>query len=184
MRFLITASTFPVRKDDGIPRFILDLAIAMSEHAEVSVLAPDAPEVSDKDVSTSELFGPVDVHRFSYFWPRSMQRLAITNQRGMRDNLRGSLLAKAQIPLFLQRQASALKRLVREKQIGVVNAHWLVPQGLVAAWALRRSPNVRLVLHVHAGDVYLLQKACHRPTDCQVRGKPRRHYFCRWKPCS
>lgn len=152
-RILVTTSTFPVQPDDGIPRFILDLALALSQHVEVTVLAPDAPGANRR-----EQLGDVQVERFSYFWPRSSQRLAITNQRGMRDNLRSSLLAKIQLPLFLLRQSANIRRLVRERPVDVVNAHWLVPQGLTAAWALRRVGNVKLVLHVHAGDVYLLQR--------------------------
>lgn len=152
-RILVSTSTFPVQPDDGVPRFILDLALALSYHAEVTVLAPDAP-----GATLHERLGDVEVHRFTYFWPRSSQRLAISNQRGMRDNLRGSLLAKIQLPLFLLRQAANLRRLVYQRGFDVVNAHWLVPQGLTAAWALRGSRDVKLVLHVHAGDVYLLQK--------------------------
>ncbi|MEM1227818.1 MAG: glycosyltransferase [Planctomycetota bacterium] len=158
MRVLITTSTLPNHEDDGIPRFVLDLAMALTKHAEVSVLAPDAPERPVEGTPNEIACGAVQVKRFSYFWPRSMQRLAITNQRGMRDNVRGSLLAKLQVPLFFLRQAAALKRLVQTKHVDVVNAHWLVPQGWVAAWTLRRVPHVRLVLHVHAGDVYLLQR--------------------------
>ncbi|MEO1529567.1 MAG: glycosyltransferase [Planctomycetota bacterium] len=153
MRLLLTTSTFPVKQGDGIPRFILDLALALASYADVDVLAPDAPERPDDDS-----YDRINVHRFSYFWPRWAQRLAITNQRGMRENVRGSLLAKLQVPLFLMWQAIAVKRLVRRKKVDVVNAHWLVPQGLTAAWVLRRSPNVRLVLHIHAGDVYFLQR--------------------------
>lgn len=152
-RILVTTSTFPVKTDDGIPRFILDLALALSHYADVTVLAPDAP-----GAALRERLGNVEVQRFSYFWPRSRQRLAISNQGGMRDNMRGSLLAKIQFPLFLLRQAANLRRLVYQRSFDVVNAHWLVPQGLTAAWVLRGSHDVKLVLHVHAGDVYLLQK--------------------------
>ena len=152
-RILVTTSTFPVHRDDGIPRFILDLAQALSEEADVTVLAPDAP-----GAARAEHMGKVAVRRFSYFWPRSLQRLAITNQRGMRDNLRGSILAKAQVPLFLQQQAAKLRQMVRRERFDVVNAHWLVPQGLTAAWGLRRNGSTKLILHVHAGDVYLLQR--------------------------
>ncbi|QDV71420.1 Glycogen synthase [Rosistilla carotiformis] len=153
MRLLITTSTFPIHPNDGIPRFVLDLAQALSAHGDVRVLAPDAP-----GAATDEQIGDVHVHRFRYFWPRSRQRLAITNQRGMRDNLRGSLLAKLQVPCFLIRQAIVVRREVRRHRIDVVNAHWLVPQGLTTAWALKRMRQVKFVLHVHAGDVYMLQR--------------------------
>ncbi len=153
MRLLVMTSTFPVRPDDGIPRFVLDLAEALAVHAEVSVLAPDAP-----GACLHERFQGVHVERFRYFWPRAYQRLAITNQRGMRDNLRSSWLAKLQVPLFLWREASVLRKLLKRQDFHVVNAHWLVPQGLVAAWVLRHNRSIQLILHIHAGDVYLLKR--------------------------
>lgn len=152
-RLLVMTSTFPVRADDGIPRFVFDLAEALADHAEVSVLAPDAP-----DACPNERFGNLHVERFRYFWPRAYQRLAITNQRGMRDNLRSSWLAKLQVPLFFWCEARRLRKLLKQNNFRVVNAHWLVPQGLVAAWVLRRFRSIEFVLHVHAGDVYLLKR--------------------------
>lgn len=149
-RVLITTSTFPVHPDDGIPRFIHDLAQSLSAHAQVTVLAPHA-----KGATRDERLDDVDVHRFSYFRPLRLQRLALG--QGMLENLRGSLLAKVQIPSYLVRQATATRRLIRQKNIDVVNAHWLVPQGVTSAWACRGGI-ARLVLHVHAGDVYLLKR--------------------------
>ncbi len=152
-RMLITTSTFPIQPDDGIPRFVLDLAQALTVHGQVFVLAPDAP-----GATLQERIGDVEVSRFSYFHPRKHQQLAITNQRGMRENMRDSHLAKLQVPLFFYSQARQLNRLLRQHSIDVVNAHWLVPQGLVAARVLRKHPGTKLILHVHAGDVYFLQK--------------------------
>ena len=150
---LITASTFPIRPDDGVPRFVLDLAQALTKRGRVTVLAPDAP-----GAELRERLGDVDVQRFSYFVPRKLQRLAITNQRSMRDSMRESWLAKLQVPLFMLCQERQLRRLLRREAIDAVNAHWLVPQGLIAARVLKKNPRIKLVLHVHAGDVYLLQK--------------------------
>jgi glycosyltransferase involved in cell wall biosynthesis len=75
----------------------------------------------------------------------------------MRDNMRASVLAKLQVPGYLVRQAGATRRLIREKNIDVVNAHWLVPQGLTSAWA-SRGGLAALVVQVHAGDVYMLRR--------------------------
>ncbi len=149
MRALVTSSTFPARIDDGVPRFVFDLASALTRHAEVFVLAPDAPEALRE-----ERVDDLRIVRFTYFVPRRAQRLALG--QGMRDNLRGSWLARLQVPGFLIRQALTTRRLARRERIDVVNAHWLVPQGLTAAWARGRGGRFKLVLHVHAGDVYLL----------------------------
>ena len=151
MRILVAASTFPAGELDGSrPRFIYDLAEALSAHAEVFVLAPH-----HAGAARSELMGRVRVERFPYWWPTGAQRLT----PNMRQQMRGSLLAKLQVPCFLAAQAAATSRLVARHRIEIVNAHWMVPQGLTAALvrggATRRF---RLALHVHAGDVYLLRK--------------------------
>ncbi len=153
MRILLTASTFPTQLNDGTPRFIYDLAESLTHHADVSVLAPET-----KGAPLHEQLGSVDIHRFSYFFPRSWQALASEKGRSMRDNMRSSLIAKLQVPSFLLRQVYETRKLIRRQNISAVNAHWLVPQGLTAAFALRSTPNIPLILHIHAGDVYMLTR--------------------------
>jgi glycosyltransferase involved in cell wall biosynthesis len=151
LRVLITTSTFPVHPDDGTPRFIYDLAHSIADFADVTVLAPDSPGASKVERS-----GALDIRRFSYFCPRRLQRLALG--AGMRDNLRNSWLARLQVPGFMVAQVRATGALIREKAIEVVNAHWLAPQGLTSAWVCRGANRLPLILHVHAGDVYLLRR--------------------------
>jgi glycosyltransferase involved in cell wall biosynthesis len=153
LRVLVTASTFPVHLDDGRPRFVFDLADSLAKHADVTVLAPDSPGALQ-----TERIGHVDVSRFTYFLPRSWQCLAASAGNGMRENFRNSWLAAMQLPPFLGQQIRATRALVKSRQIDVINAHWIIPQGLTAALAIGRRRTARLVLHVHAGDVYLLQK--------------------------
>jgi len=154
MRILITTSTFPTQVDDGVPRFVFDLAQALAKSAKVEVLAPAAPGAASYEVR-----GGVPIHRFTYFWPRRSQRLA----PGIRDNLRTSWLARLQVPFFFLFQWLAMRRLVRRFKPDVVNAHWLVPQGLVAAVAKGKRSPMKLVLHVHAGDVDLLRNVAPGP---------------------
>ena len=147
---IVTTSTFPIHADDGMPRFVCDLATALSAHLQVKVLAPDAPQI------TLTPAAQLDVERFSYFWPRSLRRLAYGG--GMIDNMRSSLLARMQTLPFLVAEAMALRRMVRRETPSYVNSHWLVPQGWTAAWVRGRRPRFHHVLQVHAGDVYLLQR--------------------------
>lgn len=151
MRVLITTSTFPLRLDDGLPRFVYDLAEGLARHCDVIVLAPAA-----SGTPTRERMGMIDVHRFRYFWPASRQRLAYGH--GMRDNLRGSALAKVQVLTYAAAQTLAVRSLVRRYEVRLVNSHWMVPQGLTTALASGYHPTFRHVLSVHAGDVYLLHR--------------------------
>lgn len=151
LKILIAGSTFPDAELDGSrPRFVYDLAEALSHYGDVLVLAPHHPGAARR-----ERMGSVDVIRFPYWWPQRYQCLT----PNIRQQLRGSLLAKAQVLPFFLAASWSLRRLVRRHSVDVVNAHWLVPLGLVAAFAKRHvEPRYRLVLHVHAGDAYMLAR--------------------------
>jgi glycosyltransferase involved in cell wall biosynthesis len=149
-RIVLTTSTFPVPGQRGHARFILDLAQSLTEYAHVAVLAPHA-----SGIGTKETIGSVEVHRFRYFFPSSLERLAYGS--GMRHNMRKSLLSLIQVPLLVAAQLLATIRLVFTFKPDVINAHWLVPQGVTSA-IVSRFLNVSLVLHVHAADVYFLQR--------------------------
>jgi len=150
LNVLVTTSTFPVHLDDGHPRFVFDLSDALATYGAVTVLAPDSP-----GAARHEELGAVKVRRFSYFFPRSRQMLAL--RKGMRENLRSSLLTKIQVPFFLFFQYIAIKKLMRGGTYDVLNAHWLLPQGLTAALAQGFQSQIKLVVHLHGGDISLLK---------------------------
>ncbi|MCP4658563.1 MAG: glycosyltransferase family 4 protein [bacterium] len=148
---LVSTSTFPLGTEDALPRFVYDLAEALAEHCRVTALTPDVP-----GIRRQELIGRVDVRRFPYFYPRRLQLLAYGY--GMRENLRAHPISWLQVLPFVLAQTLATRRLTREKQIDVVNSHWMIPQGLSTALAGGRGRRFRHVLSVHAGDVYMLGK--------------------------
>ncbi len=150
-RILVSSSTFPLDLSDTLPRFVYDLANALTAHGEVCALVPDAP-----GVPRETRLGGVEVRRFRYFVPRRLQVLAYGH--GMADNLRRHPLAWLQTPLYVTALARATRRLATARGIEVVNSHWIVPQGLAVAWARGRRPRFRHVLSVHAGDVFMLAK--------------------------
>jgi glycosyltransferase involved in cell wall biosynthesis len=151
MRVLISTSTFPLRCDDGLPRFVYDLAEELARRSDVTVLAPHAPAAA-----AHERWGALEVERFGYFWPRRWQRLAYGH--GIAANLSGSWLARLQLPPFLLAQVRATRSLVRRRRIDVVNSHWILPQGLGTALARGRSARFRHVVTLHGGDAYLLRR--------------------------
>jgi len=152
LRVLVTTSTLPIRESGGQARFVLDLAQAIaSTDVEVTILAPHSPFAPRR-----ERLGDVAVRRFRYFIPASLQRLAYGP--GMRENLRRSRLARFQVPFFMLSSTLAVVWTALKLKADVVNAHWLVPQGLAAALGLRPF-GIPIVLHVHAADVYMLGSA-------------------------
>jgi len=149
-RVLISSSTFPLQENDGFPRFAYDLAEALSDWCEVTALAPAAP-----GVKRQEQLGRVRVYRFPYFIPHAQQKLAYGH--GMRNNLRASWLARAQLIPFLLQQIKTTGELVRSQSIEVINSHWMIPQGFSSAVVSTFLKNVPHVLSVHAADIYLLR---------------------------
>lgn len=146
---LITTSTLPVRDGDGVPRFVLDLAIALTKQFHVAVLAPH-----NSGAARTETLVGVPIRRFRYFWPERLQSL--TAGGVVASNLTswwGWLLVP---PLLIAGTVATIRAIWRSGCIAV-NAHWLVPMGLCAAIASAVT-RVPLVLHIHAGDVYLLQR--------------------------
>lgn len=151
-RILITTSTFPMSPTDATSaRFVLDLAQHLSAHAKVFVLAPGGPATSPR-----ETWGDVTVLRFRYFVPASAQRLA--GGEGMVATMRASKFALLQAPFFVASQWAQLPRIVREERIDLLNPHWIVPQGLTAAyWAPRLG--VPSVVTTHGADVAWLDRS-------------------------
>ncbi|OIH96981.1 glycosyltransferase [Curtobacterium sp. MCBA15_001] len=146
-RLLVLASTFPAHADDGVPAFVLDLARQEALDFETVVLTPRVP-----DARQTEVVDGIRVVRFPYF-PRAFEDLA---HGAILDNLRERRTRFLQVPALLVAQYLAVRRAVRTFRPDVVHAHWLVPQGLVAALAARRVP---LVVTTHGGDVYALRAA-------------------------
>jgi len=148
---LISTSTFPIQLGDGLPRFVNDLASALTKEYKLTVLAPGAPGAL-KD----EKMGNLDIHRFTYFFPSSIQSLAYGN--GMGYNFRSSIFCKLQLFPFIGAQVRATRSLVRRKGIKVVNSHWMIPQGFSSALARGSGNSFYHVLSVHAADVYMLKR--------------------------
>lgn len=154
MKILVTSSTFPGADFDGSrPRFVYDLAEALAAHPDVEEVVAVVPH--HPGAPTRERMGAVDVVRFRYWWPTGAERLT----PNMRQRMRASTLAKIQVPFFFLSELWALWRTIVRRGVDVVNAHWMIPQGLVAAlvrgWA---RPGFSLVVQLHAGDVYQLAR--------------------------
>ncbi|QPJ60981.1 MAG: glycosyltransferase family 4 protein [Candidatus Nitronauta litoralis] len=148
---LLFTSTFPKSADDPLtPRFVYHLGRELTQHHNVHVLAPHT-----EGAALEENLDGMQVIRFRYAFPDSSQRLAYGT--GMTNNLREHPTAWLQVPSFFYYQRRALLGIVERFNIDVVNSHWMVPQGLVAAWSLN-SPDVKHVLTVHSAGLFLLRR--------------------------
>ncbi|MGR0320243.1 glycosyltransferase [Agromyces sp. ZXT2-3] len=143
-RLLVLASTFPAHAADGTPAFVRDLAEREAEHFEVMVVVPRVPGAPGR-----ERLGPLEVRRYGYF-PRRWEDLA---DGAIIENLREKRSRWLQVIPFFVAQFLATRRAAREWRPDVAHVHWIIPQGIVARLALRRTPALLTTL---GGDLYAL----------------------------
>jgi len=140
LRILIVASSFPRRPGDWAGVFILNLGRALVRLGhEVGVLSPHVGGSPGRETMEG-----VEVYRFRYAWPERLETLAYG--QGMINNVRENPLRFFLIVPFVLAQAIRLRRMARG--VDIVNAHWLIPQGIAAALAA-----VPFVLTLHGSDV-------------------------------
>lgn len=146
---LVTTSTLPNRPDDPEPRFVLDLAIALSRHFDVCVLAPRNP-----GASLADEFGGVEIRRYPYAPLGSWETL--TYPGASLERLRQSPIRWALVPLLAAGLYRATGRLMAERNFACVHAHWLVPQAAVQALAPSGKTRTLYIAVAHGADVHAM----------------------------
>lgn len=148
-KVLVMASTFPRWKNDTSPRFAYDLAENLALRYDIIVLAPH-----HKGALKKEKLGKVDIRRFAYFKPESLQRLCYGG--GIIPNMKGSFLARMQMPLLIHSEFFAAYKLIKKEKINLLHAHWILPQGFVGVF-LKKIFNIPLLVTVHGSDLFPLK---------------------------
>ncbi|MGX5201529.1 glycosyltransferase family 4 protein [Aliikangiella sp. IMCC44632] len=151
-KILITATTFPLKEADNQPRFIYDLAKNLVPDFDVNVLVPHFPGAK-KD----EKLGNLKVSRYSYFLERFE---TLTYGNGILENLKKNKLLFLLIPFLLVAQYRSIYRKVINDDIRLINAHWIIPQGLIAILLKKRFKRKNIALKIvvtsHGGDLFAL----------------------------
>lgn len=150
MRVAVLAHSFPRFPGDTHGTFVKRVSeeLALLGH-EVHALIPFDPELREDPDS------PVTVHSFRYVRPERWHRLGYS--RTLHRDLGMRFAAWAQAPLYFPFAGRALRRLIEERGIELVHAHWILPNGFVAARATRRS-GVPYVASLHGSDVYMAER--------------------------
>ena len=147
---LVTTSTFPRWEGDSEPRFVYDLSQRLTAAFNVIVLAPHTA-----GAATQETWDGMLVYRYRYA-PEQWETLAYAG--GITANLKQHRWKVALLPLFFLGQWLALRKLLKQQPITTIHAHWLIPQGFVAAialWGKTQAPH--LVCTSHGGDLFGLR---------------------------
>ena len=149
-RVLILTSSFPSGPDDVAGRFVLDLGTGLSRHdSDVFVLAPHAP-----GYRREEIVEGVEVRRFRYAFPEGMEKLS---GRALLPLISSNPILWFLLPSFFLSQVLSALRLIKEKQIDLINSHWLLPQGLVGA-IVGRITGTPHVLTTHSAGFYAAER--------------------------
>lgn len=149
MKLLIVTSNYPRWDRDTTTPFVHNFARELvGQGLQVRVLAPHFVGAKIK-----ETIDGVEICRFRYWLPISGQ--TVCYQGGALGNLTKNPLNKLKLPtLVFAELISTIKEIFFWKP-DVVNSHWLLPQGFVAALACKLT-NTKHVATVHGGDVFAL----------------------------
>lgn len=149
-RLLVLASTYPRWIGDPEPGFVHELAKRLLDKFDVTVLCPHA-----SGAATRELMEGVTVVRYRYA-PEQLETLV--NDGGIVTNLKRAKWKLLLVPSFVLMQAWQAWRLVHSGKVDVIHAHWVLPQGLIAA-LLRSFSGKRIPFLVtsHGADLYALR---------------------------
>lgn len=147
---LVLASTYPRWRGDPEPGFVHELSKRLLTDFRVTVLSPHAP-----GAAVSEALDGVDVLRYRYA-PARWETLV--NDGGIVANLKRHPWKALLLPGFVFGQLWAAWRLLQTRDIDLVHAHWLLPQGLVAL-LLQWLPGKRIpyIVTSHGADLYALR---------------------------
>jgi len=145
---LFLTQTYPRFEGDTAGPFIRDLARGLVRGGDrVTVLAPHA-----EGVAAGWDDGGVEVVTFRYA-PEQHEVLGYGRSLEADEKVKGRAALAA--PLYALGARRALRRQLRRRRFDLVHAHWIVPNGVVAAMAGGRVP---LAIGLHGSDVFLAEK--------------------------
>jgi len=143
---LVLTTSFPLSISDSSGSFIFEKCKHLVRNGvQVKVISP-----YQKFSKRKELVEGVLVNRFRYFFPTKWQNVAYGS--GIPTNIKNSLLAKVQLPLFLF--SFFLSTLKEIKYYDIVHAHWSIAGliGLIVGKLFRK----KIVLMMHGAEVFVL----------------------------
>jgi glycosyltransferase involved in cell wall biosynthesis len=145
---LFLTQTYPRFEGDVAGPFIRDLARGLVRGGDrVTVLTPHA-----EGVPASLDDGGVEVVSFRYA-PERWELLGYGRSLEADETVRGGAALAA--PLYALGARGAVRRQLARRRYDLVHAHWIVPNGVVAAGA---GPQVPFAIGLHGSDVFLAEK--------------------------
>ena len=154
LQLLFLTQTYPRFEGDTAGPFIRDLARGLVRGGDrVTVLTPHA-----EGVAAAWDDGGVEVVSFRYA-PERREVLGYGRSLEADERVKGAAALAA--PLYALAARRAVRRQLGRRRFDLVHAHWIVPNGIVAAAAgpLAREKRTPLAIGLHGSDVFLAEKA-------------------------
>ncbi|MBU2710248.1 glycosyltransferase family 4 protein [Zooshikella harenae] len=151
-KILIITSTFPRWDGDIEPYFVESFAKELSKKHKIDILSPHFKK--------SKIFEEKDygrIFRFVYFFP-FLERLSYNG--GVLSNLKKNKFKYFLIILFVVMQFFWVFFLQIRCRYNVINAHWIIPQGLIAVLIKKIMPRKikpKVLCTSHGGDLFSLK---------------------------
>lgn len=150
MRIAVLTSSYPRFDGDGTAPFVQSISEHLVKQGhEVCIVAPHDQAVDQ--VTQSAL----NVHRFRYIWPERWHIMG--HARSLEADVRIRPLAFLLLPLFLLAQFIKLWQITGQQDSQLIHAHWVLPNGPVAA-LVARLRQIPLVVSLHGSDMYVARK--------------------------
>jgi len=147
---LVTATTFPRWKGDPEPGFVYFLSNSLAKrNYHMSILVPHFFRAKKFEKMDS-----VYVYRFKYF-PEKFQKVCYDG--GIIPNFKKYFSAKMALPFMILFELINIKKIVKRGKINLIHAHWILPQGFLAA-IIKKFYKTPYIVTVHGGDIFPLRR--------------------------
>ncbi len=149
MNICILTHTFPKYPDDVTAAFMHPLVMGIKNAGdEVTVLTPFHSELVPSSF-------PYPIISYKYIWPDRLHVLGYsqTLRQGAHLRLSSYLL----IPFLVICGIITLLRLTKNKRYDLISAHWIIPNGIIAA-VVSLIRNIPFTVTLPGSDVYVAQK--------------------------
>lgn len=152
MNVLFLTSTLPRFANDMQAGFVMEQVSAWRHQSPDDRLIILAPH--DHNIPRAEKVNGIEIRRFRYFWPESWQRLAYP---AILPNIKNNPALALQVAPFIWAEYRAAKSIIRESNINLIYAHWVMPQGIVAR-QLSKATKIPYVIQNHSSDLSIFAK--------------------------
>ncbi len=150
MRVAVLAHSFPRFAGDTHGPFVKHLSEALARRGhQVRALIPHDPAIRPDPLS------PLTIEAFRYAWPDRLEVLGYS--RTLKRDVGLKLAATLVSPLYFACAERALRRAITLHRLELVHAHWILPNGFVAARAAA-AHGIPYAVTLHGSDVFMAER--------------------------